>query len=615
MTFVRGVERDPALRADEDRSSRDRPGGRSFLRGDRTPPFKSLWQHLTTNKLYAVAMTRDKRFIIAGGQSGDVLFMDMAGRLLWTGRTAGVVNRIALAEDADSFITSTLQRGHKAYRWHYSGRLLHTYETEGSVWGIATTPDASLVVLGSEDKHLYAFDQHDELLFKRELDEPIRQVAVTADGALIFASSDDQHVYAFDRAGEQRWRFQTEGRVYAGVRVADEARVLVAGSNDGHVYGLDFEGNERWRFQTGDLVNALAITPDGQFCAAGGKSATAYLLDDQGEVLWSTQTEEAIYGLDLSPDGQYMVVGANDSAIYLFDYQRNRRVIKEKLNGRIYAVALSADAQYIAAASSDQKVYAYQYTDVDGDGQELTRPASKPHSRLVVGGVREEYARSSHAGLVGWFSEFEKSLRYQQFDICRALLDEAHEENSFNLSEGEMRFTRSLEGAYWLFRGIAHHRQEQYDEARACYEQSKTIQEALHNQDGVGQVIAVLSLLGEQEPAVDSAEDSMEAAAETMPEVAENTTEGEIAADTAGIEEVLEALEALETTPGSPRLRTTAFHRSQQAEMRRLLDEILNKPRVLGMSEKLLEQRITEVPPTEQHQIILLARQSGVIAP
>ena len=46
-----------------------------------------------------------------------------------------------------------------------------------------------------------------------------------------------------------------------------------------------------------------------------------------------------------------------------------------------------------------------------------------------------------------------------------------------------------------------------------------------------------------------------------------------------------------------------------------LLDEITNRPRVLGLSEKLLAQRLGVVPPPEQLQIILLARQSGYLSP
>ncbi len=527
-------------------------------------PLQELWHHTAAGKLFVTTITRDGRFIIAGSQAGEILFFDLAGRLLWKGQVEGAVNRLAVADDADCFVAGTIERGQNAYVWHFSGQLLHTLATEGATWGLGITPDASLIVVGSLDQHLYAFDRGGERLFRQPVGSPIRHLALTADGEMIVAGCDDHHVVAYDRAGQRRWAFQTGGRVWAGVRLAEQARVLVAGSNDGIVYGLDFDGHERWRYDTGGPVNNLTITPDGRLCAAAGHSNTVYLLNEHGNVLWEYQAGDQVYGLALSPDGNFMAAGSVNHTVHLIDQRTGHRAWKHQTGGRVYSVAMTLTGQYFAAACADHTLYAFKNMLAEDDPDRLTRPPSRPLMRLVVQRVRAEYASAPHAGLVRWFSEFEKSLRSGQYDACQALLDEVHGEGGILLSEGEQQVTRSLEGVYWLFRGVAHHRLGQTAEARTYYEQSKTIQETLNNQDGVGQVIAALSLLP-------SAEATAETDSDDQPPIS--------------------------------------------ADCLTLLDEITNRPRVLGLSEKLLAQRLGVVPPPEQLQIILLARQSGYLSP
>ncbi len=551
MSLLRRVERPTPPEDDNPRSTPPQPGS----------PIRELWHHRATSKLLCSALTRDQRFLVAGSLAGEVLFFDLAGRLLWTGQVEGGVNRIALAEQAECFLTGTVGSGHHAQLWHFSGRLLHTFETDGSPWGIAITPDASLIAVGSLDTHLYLFDRDGQLIVKHPVQSPIRHVSVTSDGDTVLVSTEDQRVCAFDRHGQERWTFTTGGSVWAGTRLAEEARCLVAGSNDGCVYALDFGGNEIWRFDTGGAVNNLAVTPDGNTCAVVGKANTAYLLNSQGNVLWEYQTDEQIYGLALSPDGRFMLIGTNDNLLYLVDHAQQHRVWQQKFGGRIYATALAPTGRFFAAACADQHTYVFHNSTVHDQAPELFGPDNPLLMRWIVRQVRDDYAVSPHLGLVRWFSEFERSLRSHQFDVCRALLREVHEENSLGLSEGEQQYTRSLEGTYWLFRGIAFHRSGYYPEARECYEQSRAIHEATHNQDGVGQVLAALS---------------------SLPEMADD--------------------EAAEDSP-------------VQADTQKLLDEIAARPRVLGTSEKALEHRLARVPADEQFRIVVLARQSGYIAP
>lgn len=558
MSLLRRInQREEDLEEEESTSAEPAPGE---LTGER-------WTHKFDSPVYATAISRDGRFVVAGSRDGDLLFFDITGRLFWQARVEGAVVRIALAEAAEAFAVGTLG-GNRAYLWHFSGQLLHTYDAEASTPGIAVTPDASRVAVGSQDRHLALYGSGGDLIARREVGGPIRQVALSGDGELILVASEDNRVYAFDRAASPRWTFETSGSVWAGVRIAPEAGRVLAGSNDRHVYCLDFDGTELWRFDTGGLVNQVALTPDASLCAVVGKSGVAYLLNERGNVLWEHPTGENSYGLALADDGRYTALGTHEGALLLADRQPAPRILWDhKLGAHVWSLAMTPDGGYLAAALADHTLHVFENTAARQNQPELLMPDSKMLVQLVTQQVHQDFATSPNLGLVRWFSEFERSLRHTQYDVCKALLAEANDSNSLGLSDGEQHYTRSLEGAYWLVRGAAFHRQQQWAEARACYEKSRTIQDSINNLDGVGQVVAVLTALP---------------------------------TDAAPAEEEAEA------GPDSGEL--------SDADLR-LLDEIVARPRVLGSSEKLLERRLAEASADEQFQIVLLARQRGLLAP
>ncbi len=138
MSLLRRIQE---RNANADSPFDDLPVGEQPETLDADLPIRQLWEHRANSPIFSAAMTRDNRFVIAGTEGGDVLFFDIAGRLLWHGRVAGGVRQIALAEDAQQFVVGTiLNEGKNAYLWHYNGRLLHTFEANGQTWAVAITP-------------------------------------------------------------------------------------------------------------------------------------------------------------------------------------------------------------------------------------------------------------------------------------------------------------------------------------------------------------------------------------------------------------------------------------------------------------------------------------------
>ena len=110
--------------------------------------------------------------------------------------------------------------------------------------------------------------------------------------------------------------------------------------------------------QTGHLkqVNAVALTPDGQFALSGGRDCMLKLWDIRTgkEIRTFKGNSEEISCIAISTDGRVAVVGNEtaDNNLNLWDITRGKPVRTfSGCNDRITSVAFSPDGQYIIATS------------------------------------------------------------------------------------------------------------------------------------------------------------------------------------------------------------------------------------------------------------------------
>jgi outer membrane protein assembly factor BamB len=141
----------------------------------------------------------------------------------------------------------------------YDGKLLWKYKTMGALTGSPAVFGNSVYVAG-RDRFLYRLNAATGMLiWKNEMQADIPDAHAGWDyfmpapvfyQDLVIVGSGDSHVYAFDvGSGTQRWKFKTNGRVRASALLIGD--VVYQPSNDGYVYALDaFSGRELWKFET-----------------------------------------------------------------------------------------------------------------------------------------------------------------------------------------------------------------------------------------------------------------------------------------------------------------------------------------------------------------------------
>ena len=166
-------------------------------------------------------------------------------------------------------------------------------ELQPLISGPALDLDRNLVVVGSEDGNLYAFDSRPRT-FEGGTTDPLRWIFTTGDkiwstpvirNGVVYFGSHDRNVYAVDlSSGEELWRFSTGGTVAGRPLLFND--LVIAGSFDKILYALDArDGTLRWQIEGANWFWAGAVA-DEKTIFAPSMDGNVYAIDGNGTVLW-----------------------------------------------------------------------------------------------------------------------------------------------------------------------------------------------------------------------------------------------------------------------------------------------------------------------------------------
>ena len=228
------------------------------------------------------------------------------------------------------------------------------------VAGPALDLENNVVVVGSEDGRLYAFDAktgepRDGFPFRAA--DKIWSTPVIKDGVVYFGSH-DKNIYAVSLAdGTLKWKFLTGG-VVAG-RPLLFRDMVIAGSFDKKLYAVNIkDGRKVWEFEGNHWFWAGAVT-NGRTIFTPSMDGNVYALDRGGNLSWKHDLETPIVSRPvLVPGG--LVVAGRDGRIRLLDtsladvgLQRERSFLSLRGDPEILAPLSTSDESVFVAAQDN----------------------------------------------------------------------------------------------------------------------------------------------------------------------------------------------------------------------------------------------------------------------
>jgi WD40 repeat protein len=325
------------------------------------------WTYTTGNYLWAVAVSRDGRYAIAGSDDMHAYFFNtksVDGQPLWSHATRGYVRDVAVSRNGTRAAASDADGNIFFFdRPDLSGKLLWSYRSEYPIEALAMSEQGDYLVAGDRAGSLR--------FFKTSLTKPLVAESMIPGGVLtvslsksnaVAATSASGGLYFFSEASSEgyAWSFQEYTTFPCLAMSGDASRVIVGGS-DGYVHLVDSSGQPMDQQSLGGAVSALVVSNNARLLVAGSVNGrvSLYRIANRLEKLSSVETQSAVASIAMSGSGERVSVATMDGAISMLDQSLTRQIWTFNAGAIVHLISMSDDGAVTAAGSDTGSVYMF----------------------------------------------------------------------------------------------------------------------------------------------------------------------------------------------------------------------------------------------------------------
>ncbi len=294
--------------------------------------------------------------------------------------------------------------------------LFWSYNTGGTVTGVAVSDGGNYTAAASSDGYLYFLNNSKKLMWTAQIEDTPLKVAVSRDGSNIFVGSGSA-IHLYNKTGNEQWKYLIGDEV-GDLAVTPSGDRIVVGSLNHYVYMLNDVGGILWKYETNAPVFSVAISSDGKYVAAGTSGSITYMLTGDGNLLWeyisrrsidgvgilgtqvlsgeryptfledgnrvgaNSNTVCDITGIKTAAKGEFALVGCEDGEVYLLERSKKRLwsydVGKASLDSSI-----SQKGDYVVVAGGNT-VYILESPDIVPPTVEITCPVEGESASGIV---------------------------------------------------------------------------------------------------------------------------------------------------------------------------------------------------------------------------------------
>jgi WD40 repeat protein/tetratricopeptide (TPR) repeat protein len=306
--------------------------------------------------LYAIAFSRDGKLLATGGSDYAQIWDAASGRLLHELSDEGTVHGVALSPDGRTLATVNFASPTVTIWDVNSGHKLRTLDGHTAAgFAVAFSPDGSKLATANMDKTVRLWNPvtGQALFVITGHNQSVDCVAFSNDGEQIATGGED---------GTARiWRIQQPyeipplvghtNTINQVVFSSDGTRMATAGSDNTVRVWLTSPGREQRALTLSAAINGVAFSPDGRRLASASSDGTGSVFDvESGAELFALNghTDE-VKSIAYSRDGLRMATGSFDGTARIWDAASGKELsIINAIVGQVDSVDLNRNATRLA---------------------------------------------------------------------------------------------------------------------------------------------------------------------------------------------------------------------------------------------------------------------------
>jgi len=337
-------------------------------------PTPLIWNYRTGNYSWAVAVSQDGRYVIAGSDDSHVYFFDTSlteGKPLWSYATRGYVRHVAIAKDGSRAAAGDTGGGVFIFRPFVPGSLVWSFRTSSPIEALAMSENGHYLAVGDRKGAVYFIRTTltDLPPGQHVIPSGVLELSIS-DSGMLAATAAGGGLYFFGKASSQSsydWSFEV-GMSLPKLTMVGEARRIVVGANNGSVYLVDIFGQLMDRQRVDGAVSALAVsdTWDRLLVASTSGNVTLYLMRDRLEKLESLDAPRPVTSAVMSENGERMSVAQLDGVISMYNQSLATCMWTFNAGGIVHSLSISHNGEVVAAASDTGDIYVFDERDRQG---------------------------------------------------------------------------------------------------------------------------------------------------------------------------------------------------------------------------------------------------------
>ena len=344
------------------------------------------WTYHTGNYLWAVAVSDDGLYAIAGSDDMRTYFFDTAfakGEPLWLHESSGYVRQVAISRNGSRAAAGDASGNLFFFRSQESGAPAWTFRANASIEALSMTRDGDYLAAGDRDGDVFVFKTSLDtpLVWRDSIPSGVLALSFSESGALVATGAQGGLYYYGEVPSrlEYTWSFENTTS-FPKLVMTEDASYIIAGASNGHIYLLDSLGQLLGNESIGGAVSALAISLKTRRVVAGSTNGgvSLFSLGSRLERLAMLDTRRPVTSAVVSEDGQRISVASLNGTVFMFDGFLAKPLWAFNTGAIVHSLSMSSKGLVMAAGSDTGSIYLFN---------EKLSKAAYPWYELVPGVV------------------------------------------------------------------------------------------------------------------------------------------------------------------------------------------------------------------------------------